>query len=63
MNPKNVPEHVRKDLEEMLGYERVDAFIRDSAPKEVFTEWCRYNGLLGSWGDKLWETMEQMREG
>lgn len=55
MDIRKVPETVRKDLEEMFGYERVDAFVRDSTPEEIFESWCKYNGLGGSWGSTLWK--------
>lgn len=32
-----------------------EAALADMTPKEVFLEYCEWEGLLGSWGETLWE--------
>lgn len=65
MDRSKIPANVLSDLKVMHedAPEILDRLLKNGSSKRVFKEWCRYHGLLGDWGDQLWETMEQMKEG
>ena len=52
-----IPKHILADLRQR-GHS--DEAIERMSPREVFQEYCEWNGLI-RWGDPLWEAVSALK--
>lgn len=59
MELKDIPEDVLNAVRKRNIFD--DDQISEMDAKQLFHEYCNWHGLI-NWGDRLWETMEELRE-
>jgi hypothetical protein len=52
-----IPEHILSDVRERAS----DDAIATMTPREVFTEYCMWNGLI-NWGGTLFDAVESLKK-